>query len=284
MRLRRLPSFLAALGTGAAVAAAPATVLATVLAAVLTTALAASSSAAQTPPPPPPAAATPPPAAPVGTPAAPAAAAAPLPVSADEEYAVKMRELEDMVSELKEQVFRSKAKLQLLAEQVAGGVGTGAKIIVVHKNQMGGNYLLTSANYFLDGQPLLQETDETGAKLTDKRELPVFDGNIVEGSHTLSVQLVYKGNGTGVFRYLEAYKWTLKDSVTFTAEPGKVVTIDAIGFEKGNFTTPVEERPAIRFETNISQESSTEAGKGGAAKPAEPAAAAPAPTAGVGSK
>ena len=218
------------------------------------------------------------PAAPVGTPAAPAAAATPLPVSADEEYALKMRELEDMVSELKEQVFRSKAKLQLLAEQVAGGVGTGAKIIVVHKNQMGANFLLTSANYFLDGQPLMQETDETGAKLTDKKELPVFDGNIVEGSHTLSVQLVYKGNGTGVFRYLAAYSWTLKDSVTFTAEPGKVVTIDAVGFEKGNFTTPVEERPAIRFETNISQESKSDAAKGAEAPPAEGAAAAPAAT------
>ena len=201
------------------------------------------------------------PAAPVGTPAAPAAAATPLPVSADEEYALKMRELEDMVSELKEQVFRSKAKLQLLAEQVAGGVGIGAKVVVVHKNEMGGNFLLTSANYFLDGQPLLQETDDAGTTLTEKRNLPVFDGNIVEGSHTLSVQLVYKGNGTGVFRYLAAYTWTLKDSLTFTAEPGKVVTIDAVGFEKGNFTTPVEERPGIRFDTNISQESSAEAAK-----------------------
>ena len=229
---------------------------------------------------PPPAAAAPAAAAaPTGTPAVPAATAlAPLPVSADEEYSLKMRELEDMVSELKEQVFRSKAKLQLLAEQVAGGVGTGAKIIVVHKNQMGANFLLTSANYFLDGQPLMQETDETGAKLTDKKELPVFDGNLVEGSHTLSVQLVYKGNGTGVFRYLAAYSWTLKDSVTFTAEPGKVVTIDAVGFEKGNFTTPVEERPAIRFETNISQESKSDAAKGAEAPPAEGAAAAPAAT------
>ncbi|MBI1948321.1 MAG: dihydrolipoamide acetyltransferase [Deltaproteobacteria bacterium] len=261
---------------------APLAVVTAVVGGLVAATAAAQAPAAPPAPAPAPAAAAP--AAPVATPPAPAAAAAPLPVSADEEYAVKMRELEDMVSELKEQVFRSKAKLQLLAEQVAGGVGTGAKIIVVHKNQMGGNYLLISANYFLDGQPLLQETDDTGTKLTPKVELPVFDGNIVEGSHTLSVQLVYKGNGTGVFRYLEAYKWTLKDSVTFTAEPGKVVTIDAIGFEKGNFTTPVEERPAIRFETNISQESTAEGAKGAAAKPAEASTAAPAPTAGVGAK
>jgi hypothetical protein len=199
--------------------------------------------------------------APAAAPAAPSPAstaavpAAPLaPPTADEEYDVKMRELEDMVSELKEQIFRSKAKLQLLAEQVAGGVGVGAKIVIVHKNQMGQSFLLTEANYYLDGQPLWQEVDESGAKLTEKREVPVWDGNIVEGSHTLTVNLVYKGNGTGVFRYLSAYKWTLKDNITFTAEPGKVVTIESVGFEKGNFTTPTEERPAIRFDINTSRD------------------------------
>src|SRR5262249_30557694 len=146
--------------------------------------------------------------APTGAPATPGATtnAAPNmpPQTADEEYDLKMRELEDMVSELKEQIFRSKAKLQLLAEQVAGGIGTGARIVIVHHNEMGPNFLLTEANYYLDGQPLLQEVDASGTKLTEKKELPVFDGNIVEGSHTLTVNLIYKGNGTGVFRYLSA--------------------------------------------------------------------------------
>lgn len=204
-----------------------------------------------------------PPAAPVpaAAPAAAPPAAAPLTVTpapllqtADEEYDIKMRELEDMVSELKEQIFRSKAKLQLLAEQVAGGIGTGAKIVILHKNQMGANFLLTEANYYLDGQPLWQETDATGLKLSDKKEVPVWDGNIVEGSHTLTVSLVYKGNGTGVFKYLEAYTWKLKDSITFTAEPGKVVTLESIAFEGGNFTTPIEERPKIRFDVNSSRD------------------------------
>lgn len=210
------------------------------------------------PPPAPPAAPAGEAAAPAATAASPAAApvaAAPaVPATADEEYDVKMRELEDMVSELKEQIFRSKAKLQLLAEQVAGGVGTGAKIVIVHKNQLGANFLITEANYYLDGQPLWQEADEGGLKLTAKKEFPVWDGNIVEGSHTLTVNLVVKGNGTGVFRYLAGYTWKAKDSITFTAEPGKVVTIESVGFEKGNFTTPIEERPAIRFDVNTSRD------------------------------
>jgi hypothetical protein len=193
----------------------------------------------------------------------PAPAAARVPQMADEEYDLKMRELEDMVSELKEQIFRSKAKLQLLAEQVVGSIGTGAKVVILHKNQMGGNFLLTEASYHLDGQPLWQETDATGAVLTEKKEVPVWDGNIVEGSHTLTVSLVYKGNGTGVFKYLEDYTWRLKDSITVTAEPGKVVTIESVGVEAGNFTTPVEDRPKIRFDVSITQDTRVEKkGKG----------------------
>jgi hypothetical protein len=194
-------------------------------------------------------------AAPATAPVAPSAAApAVQPQTADAEYDVKMRELEGMVSELKEQIFRSKAKLQLLAEQVAGGLGTGAKLVVTHKNELGAAFLIKEVSYYLDGQPLLQEVDESGAKLTEKRVLPVWDGNLVEGSHTLNVVIVLNGNGTGVFKYLSGYKFTLKKSVTFTAEPGKVLAIDVAAFESGNFTTPMEERPALRFDTKTQKE------------------------------
>lgn len=65
---------------------------------------------AQEAPPPPPA-----------VPAAPAAAPAPQstpapPATADEEYGLRMKQLETSIAELKEQIFRSKAKLTLLTE------------------------------------------------------------------------------------------------------------------------------------------------------------------------
>jgi hypothetical protein len=200
---------------------------------------------------------------PVATPATPAAAgteavAATAPVAvpaaaatADEEYGLKMKELEDSVSELKEQIFRSKAKLTLLTEQVQGGTGAGARIVITHKNLMGPNFLLVEVNYFLDGTPLWQEVDDAGAKLTEMKEHPLWDGNIIEGSHTLTVELRYKGNGTGVFQYLSGYTWKLKDALTFTAESGRLVQIDVVGFESGNFTTEMSERPKLRFDKNV---------------------------------
>jgi hypothetical protein len=171
--------------------------------------------------------------------------------TADEEYALRMKQLEGSVAELKEQIFRSKAKLTLLTEQVQGGSAAGSRIVITHKNQMGGNFLLVEVDYFLDGTPLWQEVDDTGAKLTPKKEYPLWDGNIVDGPHTLTVELKYKGNGTGAFQYLSGYQWKLKDAMTFTAEAGKLVTIDVVAFEQGGFTTEMTERPRIRFDKNM---------------------------------
>jgi len=204
--------------------------------------------------PPPAASAAPAPAPAAATPAAAPAAAAPASgaaLTADEDYNLKMRDLEERVGELKEQIFRSKAKLQSLTEQVMGGAGAGASVVIVHKNEMSGAFLLTEAHYYLDGAPLWNEVDEDGEKLTAKLQVPVWDGNIVEGSHTLTVNFVYRGNGKGVFSYLSGYTFRLKDSVTFTAEPGKVVSISSVGYEKGNFTTEMTERPGIRFDTDV---------------------------------
>lgn len=194
------------------------------------------------------------PAATAPTAATPTAAPVSAGATADEEYGLKMKELEDSVSELKEQIFRSKAKLTLLTEQVQGGTGAGARIVITHKNLMGPNFLLVEVNYFLDGTPLWQEIDDNGTKLTPMKEHPLWDGNIIEGSHTLTVELRYKGNGSGVFQYLSGYTWKLKDALTFTAESGKLVQIDVVGFESGNFTTEMSERPKLRFDKNVQTE------------------------------
>ncbi len=187
-------------------------------------------------------------------PAAPAAAGAEDLQTADEAYSLKVRELEGRINDLKEQIFRSKAKLTLLTEQVTGGLGTGASAVIIHDNQMGGSFMLTEAHYFLDGAPIWQDTDETGERLTEAKERQLFDGNLVEGSHTLTVQLVYKGNGSGVFSYLSGYTFRLKNALTFDAEPGKVITIRSVGFEQGNFTTELTDRPAVRFDTQVAED------------------------------
>ncbi|MBL91075.1 MAG: dihydrolipoamide acetyltransferase [Myxococcales bacterium] len=170
---------------------------------------------------------------------------------ADASYRAKIRGLEEKVNELKESIFRSKAKLMMLTEQVTGGLSTSAKLLLVHENQMGSGFRLVQRHFFLDGMPLHQDTDESGERFQNEGEIIIFDGPIVEGTHTLTVSLVYRGSGSGLFSYLEGYNFQLKDSFTFTTEQGKITTNKVVGFEQGDFTTNFLERPAIRMDTEV---------------------------------
>ena len=171
----------------------------------------------------------------------------------DSDYAIQLRDLEERVNDLKERVFRSKARLILLKETVLNGVISGAKAIIVHRNEMGSSFTLEQASYALDGAPLLNKTSGDGA-LDDQEEIELFSGSIVPGSHNLSVYLVYRGNGYGVFSYLRGYTFKIKSSHAFTAEEGKVTTLKAIAYERGGFTTDLKDRPAIRYDMEVKQE------------------------------
>ncbi len=191
-----------------------------------------------------PAAAAPPPA------SAPAPTASPLTA---EGYSVHLRQLEQRVSELKEQIFRSKARLNLLKETVLHGVIAGSRAMIMFKNDMGSAFKLVRAVYALDGVQIKSLTDETG-KLNEAEKFEVFNGAIVPGPHTLMVMLVYRGSGFGVFNYFKGYKFTVRSSHTFTAGEGKLTEITIRGYEKGNITTPLAERPAVEFKVNVLSE------------------------------
>lgn len=169
----------------------------------------------------------------------------------DEEYDIRIRGLESKVNELKEQIFRSKAKLELLTEAVTeGGLGQGAMAVIVHRNEMGSNIILKEVNYFLDGAPIWQESDENDPGLNSKRNHVVWDGALVEGAHTLSVQMRFQGEAA-VFSYLEGYTFNLRDTHTFTTEPGKVITLESVAYEQGNFTTEFTDRPRLKFRSDL---------------------------------
>ncbi len=166
-------------------------------------------------------------------------------------YTVRLHDLERRVDELKEQIFRSKARLNLLKETVLHGVIAGSRAVITHRNEMGTMYTPIRYVYALDGQEIFSKTDESG-KMSDQKEIEVFNGSITPGNHTLSVQMVYQGNGYGVFSYLKGYKFTAKSSRTFTAPEGKQLQMKVVGFEKGNpVTTDPKDRPAVDFREQL---------------------------------
>ena len=200
-------------------------------------------------------------------------AAAAAPVTASEKSDLKVRTLEERVSDLKEKIFRTKARLMNLQEMVIGGdIPSGSKAVVVHRNEMGSSFYLESVAYALDGAPIYAKTDQDG-DLEKREEFEVFNGRVVPGNHQISVQLVYRGHGYGVFSYLEGYRFRVQSSHTFSAEPGKANTIKVVGYEKGGITAELKDRPAIRYDADVQREVVHGAGgPGGAPPPAEGAA------------
>ncbi len=193
------------------------------------------------------------PADPIAAPAA-APAAAPPAAQAAERSELQVRELEERVSGLKEKIFRTKARLQSLQEMVIGGdITTGAKAILVHRNEMGSSFYLESASYALDGAPIFTKVDVDG-DLEKREEFEIFNGRVTPGEHQISVQLVYRGHGYGIFSYLEGYKFRVQSSNTFTAEPGKAIAVRVVGFEKGGITAELKDRPAVRYDIDVRRE------------------------------
>jgi len=172
-------------------------------------------------------------------------------------YTVRLRGLEKNVNELKEQIFRTKARLNLLKETVLGGVIGASRALIHHKNEMGSSFRLIKAAFALDGVQIAAKSE---GGLADMQEFDVYNGAIQPGSHTLSVSLQYQGNGFGVFSYLKGYKFNVKSSHTFVAGESKSTNITVVGYEKGNITTQLSDKPAIDFRVNVMS-----AGESGAA-------------------
>lgn len=167
------------------------------------------------------------------------------------------RSLEDRVSDLKEKIFRTKARLKTLQEMAIGGdAATGSRTVLVHRNEMGSAFRLESVEYVLDGKSIFAKADE-GGDLQKVAQLPVYSGRIAPGSHQLTVRLEYRGHGYGVFSYLDGYKFRVQSSYTFNAEVGQVNTIRVVGFERGGLTAELKDRPAVRFDVEVEREETT---------------------------
>jgi len=173
------------------------------------------------------------------------------PETADEHYDEKLRELEEKVVTLKEKIFRSKTRLLLLKERILNDVIAEAKLVVLHVNDMGGSFKPVKVHYRLDGESLKMMDNSNGA-LDDDEPVEIFAGNVGPGNHSLTVEMVYRGDSM-IFTYLRDYLFKLRASYTFYATKGKVTSVQSIGFLKGDITYNLTDRPSIKFQ--VSQKS-----------------------------
>jgi hypothetical protein len=215
--------------------------------------------------------ASPPPPGPMPAPALAAAPGAPgAPPMDGPTYAVRLRDLEQRIDELKEQIRRSHTRLSLLSDTILSGGGAGSRATIRFQNELSSAFRVTRVLVVLDGAVQYNKTDQSGA-LAEQSEIPIFNGSVPPGDHTLQVLVSLQGNGYGVFSYLRGYKFEVRSSHSFTAVEGKTINLQSVAYEKGGVTTPLEERPAIRHVEKVVS-GLTDASGAPAAGPAPPPA------------
>jgi len=165
-------------------------------------------------------------------------------------YAVRLRDLEQRIDELKEQIRRSHTRLSLLTDTILSGGLAGSRSEIQFHNDMSSAFKLVRALFVLDGAVQYNKSDDSGA-LAEQKEIPIFSGSIPPGDHTVQILLQFQGSGYGVFSYLKGYHFEARSSHSFTAVEGKTLTLQIVAYEKGGVTTPLEERPAVRFNEKI---------------------------------
>src|SRR4029077_4787267 len=92
-------------------------------------------------------------------------------------YAVRLRDLEQRVDELKDQIRRSHTRLALLSDTILGGGAAGSRAEVSFKDEMSSAFLLTRALFVIDNQAQYNKQDDTGA-LADQKEIPIYTGSV----------------------------------------------------------------------------------------------------------
>ena len=194
----------------------------------------------------------------------PSDAEAPAPAGVDgSTFIVKLRDLEQRIDELKEQIRRSHTRLSLLSDTIlSGGVG-GSRAEISFETDLSDAFRLTRVLVVLDGAVLYNKTDEAGG-LGELGRIPIFSGSMPPGDHTVQVKIELRGHGYGVFSYLRGYTFKVEDTHSFTATEGKTVELAIYAYEKGGVTTPLEQRPNLRFVEKVTAGARAPAAKKGA--------------------
>jgi hypothetical protein len=165
-------------------------------------------------------------------------------------YTVRLRDLEQRINDLKERIRRSHTRLALLSESIISGVTAAARAEIIFQNDMSSAFRLRRVVALYDGAPLATKTDERD-QIGDQKEIPLYAELVQPGDHTIQILLEYQGNGYGIFSYLKGYKFEVRSSRSFTAIEGKTLQLRVVGYEQGGPTTPLEERPAVRYVEKI---------------------------------
>src|SRR5690606_28657252 len=87
-------------------------------------------------------------------------------------YAVRLRDLQQRIDQLKEQIRRSHTRLSLLSDTILSGGGSGSRTTITFENKLSDQFKLTRLLVVLDGSVQYIKTDRTGG-LGEQGNIPI---------------------------------------------------------------------------------------------------------------
>jgi hypothetical protein len=121
-----------------------------------------------------------------------------------------------------------------------------SRLTVTFEDRLGPSFDLVLIDASLDGETLYR--CEAGEQVVDSSTpLVLHDGPVAAGPLELEVALQYRGNGQGVFSYLRQYRFAVRARHGIEAPPDGAAAVHVLAEERGGPTTPLEDRPGLRF-------------------------------------
>ncbi len=124
---------------------------------------------------------------------------------------------------------------------------SAAQLIIEFEDTMSSVYGLRGVALALDERVVQSMNAKMDADDLPLTPLPPKSFVLVAGEHEITGFVAHRNRPFGVYGYVRNYCFKVVSTRRITLRPGQHMTLKVQAFERGGVTTPLEERPSMRF-------------------------------------
>lgn len=162
---------------------------------------------------------------------------------------VNISAMSNQVDAMKTEVMSEKFQVLVLKDLLRkeGLDGSRKSLMIAFKNNLGKRFIVDSVTYKLNGEIIYQYVSEDRALASSAKNTPLkqFETKVVPGPYNLEVQVVYRGNDTGVFSYVKDYRIVREDKMVIDVKKANQIVISA--YESGGVFADFKDRPQLKI-------------------------------------
>jgi hypothetical protein len=151
------------------------------------------------------------------------------------------------VDAMKTEVLSEKMQVLVLKDLLKkeGLDGSRKSLVIAFKNDLGKRYIVDTVTYKLNDEIIYQYVSEDRTVANSEKNSPLkdFETKVVPGPYTFEVQVIYRGNDSGVFSYVKDYRITREEKMSIDVKKANQITVSA--FESGGVFADFKDRPQL---------------------------------------